>query len=42
MQTKAWWVNMKERDYLGDVGIDEIIILKCILNGIIRILTTIT
>ena len=27
-----WWENLKERDSLEDLGIDERVVLKCILK----------
>jgi len=27
-----WWKNLKERDYLDDLGVDKWIIIKCIFN----------
>jgi hypothetical protein len=32
MHTKFYSENRKERDYLGDIGVDRRIILKCILK----------
>jgi hypothetical protein len=29
---KYWWGNLRERDYLGDPGIDEMIILRWIFR----------
>jgi len=30
--TGLWWGNLRERDHLGDPGIDGRIILRCIFN----------
>jgi hypothetical protein len=30
--TKFWWGNLRERDHLGDPGIDAKIILRCIFK----------
>jgi hypothetical protein len=30
--TGFWWGDLKERDHLGDLGVDERIILKWILK----------
>jgi hypothetical protein len=32
MHTGFWWGNLKERDHLEDLGLDRMIILKCILT----------
>jgi hypothetical protein len=32
MGTKFWWGNLRARYYLGDLGVDERIILKCIFK----------
>jgi hypothetical protein len=34
--TGIWWGNLKERDYKEDLGVDERIILKLILNRVRR------
>ena len=31
-----WLENLKEKDYLEDIGVDERIILKWILSGMVR------
>jgi hypothetical protein len=30
VHTGFWWGNLRERDHLEDLGIDENVILKCI------------
>ena len=30
--TGLWWGNLRERDHLGDPGVDERIILRCIFR----------
>jgi len=30
--TGVWWGNLRERDYLGDLGVDGKIILSCIFR----------
>jgi hypothetical protein len=30
--TGFWWGNLRERDYLGDPGVDGRIILRCIFR----------
>jgi len=30
--TGFWWGNLRVRDYLGDPGVDEKIILRCIFR----------
>ena len=30
--TGVWWGNLRERDHLGDLGVDGRIILSCILR----------
>ena len=32
MHTGIWWGNMRERDHLGDLDIDGMIILKLIFS----------
>jgi len=32
VHTRFWSENLKENDQLGDLGVDERIILKCILK----------
>ena len=32
MHTGFWWRNLKERDHLGDLGINGRIILKCVFK----------
>jgi hypothetical protein len=32
MHTKFWYKSLKKRDHLEDLGIDERIILKCVLK----------
>ena len=32
MHTAFWWGNLREKDHLGDPGVDGRIILRCILK----------
>jgi hypothetical protein len=37
LHTRVWWGNLKVRDYLKDLSIDGRIILKWILNRMVKL-----
>jgi hypothetical protein len=37
LHTRVWWGNLKKRDHLEDLGIEGRIILKWILNRIVKL-----
>ena len=37
LHTRVWWRNLKKRDHLEDLGIDGRIILKWIINRMVKL-----